>query len=70
MDIITILREPRILGFVIFDWSLTILSAVYIAKIFHLGFFITLLILLIISIFLHYKLNVNTRTNYYLGLNK
>lgn len=69
-SIIDILRGPKIDDFVIFDWVATLAGAEMISKITGFSFIIVLLILLIISVFLHMAFDIDTKTNYLLGLSK
>lgn len=69
MSVIDTLREPRLFGFVLFDWVSTIVGAACIAYYFKINFALTLIVLLILSIFLHVLFGINTKTNGYLGLN-
>jgi hypothetical protein len=69
IDIAT-LREPRIGGFVIFDHLLTILSVYGISNLFNVDLYIVAIVLIILSIALHYIFNINTTTNHYLGLSQ
>jgi hypothetical protein len=69
MSFIDTLRQPRIAGFVVFDWTATIIGAAGIAYYYNVGFLVTLIVLLILSVFLHVIFHVNTRTNEFLGLN-
>lgn len=68
MNIIDTLRIPKIANFVVFDWGATIAMAILIEKIFNVNVYLTFIILIIISIFLHISYKVDTMTNYYLGL--
>ena len=70
MSIIDTLRTPRLYGFVIFDWSATIVGAAAVAYYFNYNFIVTLIILLILSIGLHVMFGIDTKTNAILGLNK
>lgn len=69
MSFIDTLRTPRIAGFVVFDWTATIIGAIGVAYYYKINFIVTLLVLLIISVPLHVIFHVNTRTNEILGLN-
>ncbi len=64
------LREPKVFGFVLFDWISTILGALIIANYLQYNFMATLIVLLVISIYLHWYFDVPTLTNYYLGISK
>jgi hypothetical protein len=66
-DIAT-LRTPRIFGFVIFDWAATLAGTWVLSEILGINYNILLVILLILSVFLHMYFNIPTNTNYYLGL--
>ena len=68
INIIDILRGPKLFEFVIFDWISTLLGALILAKLFDFNYLILLIILLIISIYLHIEFEIPTMTNYYLGL--
>lgn len=77
--IIQILRSYRIYGMAIFDWIITLLGAYILAKLlapyfrsenFYRVFFNITFGLIIIAIFLHKMLNINTMLGYYLGLNE
>lgn len=67
---IDILRGPKIADFVIFDWVATIASAMLVSHFVKYDTFMILIILLIISIILHYILDVDTKTNWLLGISK
>jgi len=64
------LRKYNIPGthFVAFDWIATIIGAKLAANYFGYSFVNVLIILLIISVALHKVFNVDTVTNYYLGV--
>lgn len=66
--IIKKLREPKLFGFVLFDWISTILAALLISHFTNINGFLILFILLALSVFLHYIFKIDTKTNYYLGL--
>ena len=83
MSFIDELRKPKIPltgGMVLFDWIMTILGALLITYTFHrpnlmieedlTAFLYSLMILIILSIVLHYLLDIPTVSNYYLGLSK
>lgn len=73
------LREPRLFGMVVFDWSLTLLGAYLLTNIVYsyykeikfpkLYFGITI-ILLVLAVFLHWLFGINTMMGYYMGLNQ
>jgi hypothetical protein len=64
------LRKPRLFGFVVFDWVLTIIATLVLSRLFGQGFVSMLVIVLLLSIILHVMFNVPTLTNYYLGLSE
>ncbi len=66
MTILTTLREPRLLGFVIFDHILTIIAAYVISRYSEIPLWKVILVLILTSIGLHWILGINTMTNYYL----
>jgi hypothetical protein len=68
MSIIESLREPKLFGFVLFDWISTIIGALLLANYLDYDFWVVLITLLIISIYLHWYFNTPTLTNYYLGI--
>jgi hypothetical protein len=68
MALIDTLREPKIAGFVIFDYAATFLSAVILSYTFNIEYLSVLVVLLLLSIILHIVFNIPTETNYYLGL--
>jgi hypothetical protein len=70
MSLIDTLRIPKIDGFVIFDWSATVIAAVLLQKIINIPIYLNFILLIIISIFLHIIFKVDTKTNYMLGLSK
>lgn len=70
MSYIETLRAPKLFGFVLFDWISTIIGALLLAKYLGYDFWIVLIILLIISIYLHWYFDTPTLTNYYLGISK
>lgn len=69
MSFIDTLREPHFYGFVVFDWVSTIVGAGCISYYFNINFIQTLIVLLILSIFLHVYYKIDSKTNGYLGLN-
>jgi hypothetical protein len=69
-DIIGILRGPKIDDFVIFDWVATIITAVGLNLMIGFNVFVIFLVLIIISIGLHFILGIDTKTNYLLGISK
>lgn len=62
------LRSVKLFDFVVFDWVATAIFALLIAKYIDMSFLYTMIILLIISIYLHVYFKVPTMTNYYLNL--
>lgn len=55
-------------GMVVFDWVATLLFAYIVAITSGVSFIWTLIILLILSVALHYYYTIPTVTNYYLGI--
>ncbi len=70
MSIIESLRGPKLFGFVLFDWISTIIGALLLANYLKYDFLIVLIVLLVISIYLHWYFDTPTLTNYYLGISK
>ena len=70
MSIIDILRTPKFADFVIFDWTATLLSAVMMSGVFSVDAYMTFIILIIVSIFLHIIFKIDTKTNWILGLSE
>jgi hypothetical protein len=72
MSIIDLLRTPKIAGFVLFDWTATLLSAMIVDSYFgdekNINILSIFIILLILSLYLHVYFDIPTTTNYYLGL--
>lgn len=69
MALVDILRKPHFMGFVIFDWVATFAGAACVSLYFNINYVLTLVVLLILSIFLHVYYKVDSKTNGYLGLN-
>ena len=67
-NILQTLRKPRIGGFVIFDTIASLIGAVIISKTLDFNIFITIIVLLILSIILHVVFNISTHTNFLLNL--
>lgn len=68
MDTLNTLRTPRVAGFVAFDTIASLIGAVIISKTLDFNIFITIIVLLILSIILHMALGIKTHTNALLGL--
>jgi len=69
MSFVDTLREPHFMGFVIFDWLSTIVGAGCISYYSGCNFAIVLIVLLVLSVFLHVYYKIDTKMNSYLGLN-
>ncbi len=69
-NIIQKLRGPRLAGFVIFDTIASVLGALLISYMFNTNTNLTILVLFLLSIILHMTFNINTHTNYILGLSE
>ena len=70
MSLLEKLREPRLGGFVIFDYAATLGATYFLANYTNTNFLFVFVILLIISIIAHSLLKIPTYTNYLLGLSK
>ena len=79
MDIITILRTPKIFDMALFDWFSVFLGIYYINEYLvkkysiknrnQLDFFV-LTIMILLGIFTHNIFNIKTKFNYYMGLSE
>lgn len=72
-EILKFLRKleiPYTGGMVFFDWFMTIIAALIIAKKINICFIVVLFLLLLLSIYMHIIFNQPTMTNYYLGLSE
>jgi hypothetical protein len=75
MSLIEKLRKPKIFDMALFDWVSSILLTLYISykynndKYDNIIFIKSLIIMIILAVSIHYIFNINTKFNYYLGLN-
>jgi hypothetical protein len=75
MSLIEKLRKPKIFDMALFDWVMTILLTLYISykinnnKYDNVIFIKSLIIMIIFAVSIHYIFDIDTKFNYYLGLN-
>mgnify|MGYP003510060714 CR=1 FL=1 len=68
MDILKLLRTPKLFQIAIFDVSATLLIAYLIAIRFHGNVIKYMIASIFLGIIVHWSLGINTMLNYYLGL--
>ena len=75
MSLIEKLRKPKIFDMAMFDWIMTILFTIFISykynndKYDNIIFFKIFFIVILLAVSIHYIFNIDTKFNYYLGLN-
>jgi hypothetical protein len=75
MSLIEKLRKPKIFDMALFDWTMSILITLYISykynndKYDNIIFLKSLFIMVILAVSIHFIFNIDTKFNYYLGLN-